>query len=150
MTLLELLVVLSIVAIATVAVVWSLRDPVLGQLQQEAARLAALLEGGRADSRARNQALRWRVQGSGFQFEGEFGGPWPDRWLFESTQAQVKGADSIVLGPEPVIGPQAVMLMHTLHSDRRLWVSTDGARPFEVRTSPAAEPSVHAVQRPGA
>ena len=48
---LELLVVISIMALATAGIALSLRDNGQTQLEREAARLAALLESGRAPSR---------------------------------------------------------------------------------------------------
>ena len=41
----------------------------------------------------------------------------------------------LVLGPEPIIGPQAVVLTSSLAPGRALRVATDGLRPFSV--SPA-------------
>ena len=51
-TLLELLVVISIMALATAGVGLAMRDGGQTQLEREAARLAALLESARAQSRA--------------------------------------------------------------------------------------------------
>jgi hypothetical protein len=36
----------------------------------------------------------------------------------------------VVLGPDPIIGPQSVLLRA---NDRQLWVSTDGLQPFKVK-----------------
>ena len=57
-TLMELLVVLAIVALGTGALVWSLRDSASQQLDQEAQRLSALLEAGRAQSRTSGVASK--------------------------------------------------------------------------------------------
>ena len=54
-TLLELLVVISIMALATAGVSIALRDNGQTVLEREGARLAALLESGRAQSRAHGQ-----------------------------------------------------------------------------------------------
>ena len=60
-TLLELLVVLSIVALATAGAGLAMRDSGQTQLEREAARLAALLESARAQSRAGGLPVRWRA-----------------------------------------------------------------------------------------
>ena len=58
-TLLELLVVLSIMALATVGVGLAMRDGTQAQLERDAERLAALLESARAQSRASGVPVRW-------------------------------------------------------------------------------------------
>lgn len=67
---LELLVVISIMALATAGISLALRDNGQTQLEREAARLAALLESGRAQSRASGVPVRWRGGPQGFNFEG--------------------------------------------------------------------------------
>ena len=135
-TLIELLLVLVIIAIGTSLSLLALRDPAQAQLQGDATRLAGLLEGARAASRAQDMPLRWRTEDAGFRFEGSVpfpsGGPWPDRWLHGDTQAQVLGGSELVLGPEPVLAAQAVLMGHKLAPERRVWVATDGVRPCEV------------------
>ncbi|HEY0817845.1 MAG TPA: prepilin-type N-terminal cleavage/methylation domain-containing protein, partial [Rhizobacter sp.] len=51
-TLIELMVVITLIAIAAGLISLSLRDPASTQLENEAARLVALLESARAESRA--------------------------------------------------------------------------------------------------
>ena len=135
-TLIELLLVLVIISIGTSLSLLALRDPTQAQLQGDATRLAGLLEGARAASRAQDMPLLWRVEEAGFRFEGSVpfpsGGPWPEHWLHEDTQAQVLGGSELVLGPEPVLAAQAVLLGHRQAPERRVWVATDGVRPFEV------------------
>ncbi len=132
LSLLELLVVLCVLALASGGVVWRLHDPAARQLQQEASRLAAVLEAARSQSRARGQALRWRTTPEGYTFDGAAGPPGPAPWLFEDTRAQVWGAQALLLGPEPVIGSQAVAVIHG-PTGRSVWVLTDGVRPFKVQ-----------------
>ena len=132
LTLVELMVVLLIIGIATALTLLALPDSPQAQLQADASRLVALLESARAASRAQDEALRWQVNDAGFRFEGRAGGPWPNQWLHADTQAQVIGARELLLGPEPVIGAQAVALTHRRRPESRLWVGTDGVRPFEV------------------
>lgn len=136
LTLIELLLVLMIIGLVTALAVPALRDPASSRLKNEAARLVNLLEGGRAASRAYDEALGWQVREGGFRFLGQAGGPWPTNWLHPETEAQVLGAEGLELGPEPMIAAQAVLLRHRQRPDLLLWVRTDGVRPFEVSATP--------------
>ena len=129
-TLLELLVVLAIIAFASAGVIFALRDAAGDPLEREAQRLAALLESGRARSRLSGQPVRWVAGDSGFRFEGLPAGTLPDQWLKPDTQ--VTGRRVLVLGPEPLIGPQAVLLTSAAHPGPGVRVATDGLRPFTV------------------
>ena len=60
-TLLELLVVVAIIAIASAGVSFALRDSADTQLEREAQRLAALLESARAQSRTSGRPVQWRA-----------------------------------------------------------------------------------------
>ena len=133
-TLVELLVVMAIMAIGSAGVVFALRDSAATQLEREALRLSALLDSARAQSRATGQGVRWRPVEGGFRFEGLGAGTLPDRWL--SGETQVQGTPVLVLGPEPILPPQAVVLTSTLAPGRPMAVSTDGIRPFRVGTPP--------------
>jgi len=134
-TLLELLLVISIMAIATAGVSLSLRDPSETQLGREADRLAALLESARAKSRAAGVPVRWRPVAGGFRFEGLPGSAaLPTQWLDAGTRAFLPAP--LLLGPEPLIAPQSVVLSQAKHPDRRLQVATDGLRPFSVQDAP--------------
>ena len=137
-TLLELLVVLSIMALATVGVGLSMRDGTQAQLEREAERLAALLESARAQSRASGVPVRWLALPEGFRFDGlPSQHPLPTRWLDPSTG--VRGPGHLVLGPEPLIGPQQVILTQSGHPEHALRVATDGLRPFAVSSAEAAQ-----------
>jgi general secretion pathway protein H len=129
-TLLELLVVIAIIAIATAGVSFALRDSQATQLEREAQRLAALLESARAQSRSSGVPVRWHPTAAGFQFEGVPPKALPDRWLSETTQ--VRGSVMLLLGPEPIIGRQEVVLESSAAPDRSLRIATDGLRPFAV------------------
>jgi general secretion pathway protein H len=133
-TLLELLVVVAIMALATAGVGLALRDSGQTLLEREAQRLAALLEAGRAQSRASGLPVRWQAVAGGFRFDGLPQGQLPTQWLNAGTQ--VRGPSALVLGPEPLIGPQQVLLAHADHPERALRVATDGLRPFAVEASP--------------
>lgn len=132
-TLLELLVVVSIVALATAGVSLSLRDTAAAQLEREAQRLAALLESTRAQSRTMGVPLYWRATPQGFELAGQF-----RAWLTPGTQATLAARDAdtpprLVLGPEPLLPPQEMAL--TLQG-RTLWLHSDGLRPFQVGSQP--------------
>ncbi len=130
-TLLELLVVVSIMALATAGVTLALRDSGQSLLEREAVRLTALLEAGRAQSRASGSQVRWQAlpQG-GFRFEGLPAQSLPNQWLNAGTR--VAGPGVLVLGPEPLLPPQSVVLVHPDHPGIQLRVATDGLRPFTL------------------
>lgn len=139
-TLIELLVVIALIAIGTASVSFSLRDTSQTLLERDAERLAALLESARARSRSSGVPVVWRpvvdTLSSGapvaFVFEGLPPQTLPAAWL--SPQTQVAANSLLRLGPDPIIGPQSVMLSGP---NFRLWVSTDGIQPFQVkRTAP--------------
>jgi general secretion pathway protein H len=154
-TLIELLVVVALVALASATVSLAVRDPEANQLEREAARLAAVLESARAESRASGVPVWWvaaaqpsaptRFSGLvpaaavasdlgdapiDFRFIGL---PpalvMPQRWLSSGTQAVVVGAPALVLGPEPLIGAQRLWLQR---GSQRLMLATDGLSPFAV------------------
>ncbi len=133
-TLLELLVVVSIMALATAGVGLALRDGSQQSLEREGERLAALLESARAQSRASGVPVRWRAVDGGFRFDGLRAGTLPTQWLDNSTR--VRGPGSLVLGPEPLIGPQQVILVQPQHPEHALRVATDGLRPFTTGPAP--------------
>lgn len=139
-TLLELLVVLAIIALATAGVGLALRDSGQATLDREAERLSALLESARAQSRASGIAVRWRPtpQGPGnFIFDGLQPDTLPTAWLADGITAQPLAADgsavpALQLGPEPIIAAQQVLLTADGPPARSLRIGTDGLRPFAV------------------
>jgi general secretion pathway protein H len=141
-TLIELMIVVLLVAIASTVVSLALRDPAATRLEQEAARLSALLESARAEARASGLPARWELnmpdsdQGPGFHFVGlpESSGL-PGHWLHEGVLAEIVGARAVVLGPEPLIGAQRIVLRL---DEQRLALATDGIGPFEVAPAPSA------------
>lgn len=136
-TLLELLVVLAIVAMGSAGVGFALRDAGQVQLEREAQRLAALLESARARSRVTGLPVRWRASIDGFAFDGLAAAALPEQWLDPDTRAVNAGAGaamaSLLLGPEPIIEAQQVMLVSRRQPTRRVRVATDGVRPFAVQ-----------------
>lgn len=130
-TLLELLVVISIIAIASAGVAFAMRDARGAELEREAQRLGALLEAARAQSRASGVPVRWRSAEGGFRFEGVPPKTLPENWL--GTDTAVQGTAVLVLGPEPIIGRQSVVLGSISDPSRTLRLATDGLRPFSVQ-----------------
>jgi general secretion pathway protein H len=135
-TLLELLVVVAIMAVATAGVGLAMRDSSGAQLEREAQRLAALLESARAQSRMSAVAVRWRATPTGFSFDGITGAPLPSSWLGEDVRSI--GPGTVVLGPEPIIGPQQIRLVSVSNPARSLTLATDGIRPFSVQAGTPA------------
>ncbi|WP_291008516.1 prepilin-type N-terminal cleavage/methylation domain-containing protein [Hydrogenophaga sp.] len=138
-TLLELLVVLAIVALATAGATLALRDSSTTRLEREALRLSAMLESARAQSRTSGIPVVWRALPQGFEFLGlrpreedpdSLAGP--RDWLDPQTQAHIvrpANAQTLVLGPEPLIASQRLTL---LLGERQLTLATDGLAPFAV------------------
>jgi len=140
-TLIELLVVVALIAIASGVVSLAMRDPAATRLEQEAARLAALLESARAEARASGLAARWEPRAEqadtpGFRFIGlPQSAGLPGRWLGDGVSAEVSGARAVVLGPEPMIPPQRIVLRL---DNQRLTLATDGLGPFVVSDGEAS------------
>ena len=138
-TLIELLVVIALIALGTAAVSFSLRDSAESALERDAERLAALFESARARSRTSGIPVQWHPQtsqdtlnspasaGAQFVFEGLPPLTLPTEWL--SPRTEVDADARIVLGPDPIIGPQRVALRA---QQLQVWVSTDGIQPFKV------------------
>ncbi len=140
-TLLELLVVMAIVAIASAGVVLSLRDSTASDLERDAQRLAAMLESGRAQSRMQGTPVTWRAVPGGFVLDGLNPPLPPQVWLSADTTvgavlqptapgAPMNGTDRLSLGPEPILEARAVVLISRSKPAIRLQLATDGLRPF--------------------
>lgn len=133
-TLLELLIVVAIVALASAGVSLALRDAAQSRLDTQAQRLAALLESARAQSRTLGVPVRWRTTSTGFAWEGlptTGPSPLPTGWTEPGVSAH--SAQPVLLGPEPLIPPQSVRLWLTDAPGRSLQVGTDGVHPFAVQ-----------------
>ena len=143
-TLIELMVVITLIALASGVVSLALRDPQASQLEREAARLVSLLEMGRAQARGSGLSVQW-VPGANvpdvgsatndFSFVGLPSGlKLPTRWLGQGVTAEVVGGRGITLGPEPLIGAQRIVLRL---GSQKLLLSTDGLSPFTVTDADA-------------
>jgi general secretion pathway protein H len=137
-TLLELMVVLAIVGMASATVVLALRDSAQTQIDREAQRLVAVLEAARAESRASGVRLEWRATPTGFEIrQGSL--VRAQRW--ETPELQAASEAPVPLGPEPVIGPQTIRLSNRENADSRRWITSDGLRAFQVTNSPPQGPT---------
>ncbi|MEN9630683.1 MAG: putative ral secretion pathway protein GspH [Pseudomonadota bacterium] len=139
-TLIELMVVVALIAIAAGVASLALRDSRVTRLDREAARLSALLETARAEARVAGRLVQFRLTpgnaGQHFVFTGlPASRTMPTRWLDDEVVAQI-GDDraSLVLGPEALIGRQRVVLSI---DDQRVEIATDGLQPFTARAAAA-------------
>ncbi|AWI54734.1 type II secretion system protein GspH [Aquabacterium olei] len=140
-TLLELMVVIAMIGLTTAVVSLALPDPAATRLDREAARLVALLESARTQARAGALTVLWVPQPGAADTDYQFLGLPPAfqpplQWQTREVRAEVMGARSVVLGPEPVIGPQSVVLRL---EDRQVVVASDGLSPFDVVTGEARD-----------
>jgi len=135
--------VMLIVAVAAGMITVSLRDSSQSKVEEEGARLAALLESARTQSRIVGTDVRWEPlqEGSGFHFLG-LPAPalkeLPTHWLDPDTHATIVGEPQLRLGPEPLLPVQRVVLKLGEHE---VTVGSDGLSPFEIlppaETAPA-------------
>ena len=150
-TLIELMVVVLIVALASGMVVFSLRDTQGIALEREGQRLAALLEYARAQSRLQGTPVRWRVTRNGFALAG-LNKPVPEQpWLSQDTRVldvlprnpAIYSASlaALALGPEPVLSPQSVLLGSGQTPGNTVRIATDGVRPFAIVPADLAVPA---------
>ena len=141
-SLLELMVVVMLVALATALTTLSMRDASQNKLEEEGARLSALLETARTQSRIIGTDVTWNpVDTGGLEFDGLPPAATKEllkRWLDSDTRATIVGAPQIKLGPEPLLPAQRVVL-HL--GDRDLTVGTDGLTPFQIIDTAAAAPA---------
>lgn len=142
-TLLELIVVIAIIAMTTVAVSLAMRDGHETELDREAERLTALLESARAQSRTSGVAVRWRPVANGFVFEGLPPDALPGTWLASGMSAQAAASDgtpapALLLGPEPIVPAQQVLITFAGPPLLSRRLATDGLRPFAIVTPSVA------------
>lgn len=131
-TLLELMVVVTITAMLCAGVAMALPSGDERALHRDAERLAAWLEVARAQSRSRGTLLVAQVEAGQARIEGA---------LTESAAALVWQSPvvyaqpvRVVLGPEPLIAPQQVMLRAP--GVPPVLVTTAGVQPFAVVQAP--------------
>jgi general secretion pathway protein H len=138
----ELMVVITLVAVAAGVVSLALRDNRATRLQREGERLATLLEEARAEARAAALPVRWLPTPESSEHAFRFIGlpasvSLPGQWLDDAVVARIgDGRAALELGPEPLIGAQRVQL---LLDGESVEVGTDGLRPFAVQALDGAE-----------
>ena len=139
-TLIELLIVIAIIAVSVGVVSLALRDSDASKLEEEGARLSALLEMARAEARASGTTVRWVPAVAANDSDAQFrfvGLPaaqtFPTRWLAAGTSAQVVGAATVLLGPDAILPPQRIVLRL---AERRIELASDGLAPFAVASPP--------------
>ena len=133
------MVVIAVIAIGTAVASLALRDGEASALAREGDRLAALLESARAQSRAAGVPVVWRATPDGFAWQGLPPGAAAllTQWLSAGTHAV--GNAALLLGPDPIIDAQAVVLARSAAGSDgavpTLQIATDGLRPFAVTTA---------------
>ena len=141
------MVVVAMIAITVSVVSFAVPDPSSTRLEREAARLVAILESARMQARSGALTVLWVPQPRGDEADYQFIGlpvalmP-PLRWLTPEVRVEVVGGRSIILGPEPVIGAQSLVLRL---EDRQLVIGTDGLSAFQV-VQPTPEEEALAAQ----
>ena len=120
-------------AMATAGVTLVLRDSTDTALEREAQRLVALFESARAQSRSSGVVVRWHTTPEGFLFEGLAADALPTRWLTEGMT--VRGNPNVLLGPEPIVGAQAIELVNSQQPQRAMRIATSGLGPFAVQVA---------------
>ncbi len=141
---------IAIIALSVGLIAMSLPDGESARLEEEGARLTALLEMARAESRVSGATVRW-VPGADtpeagaepatgdFHFVGmAVAMQMPTRWLDRRTTVEVVGAHALLLGPEAILPPQRVVLRL---GERRLELASDGLGPFAPAEAPAEAPA---------
>lgn len=126
------MVVMAIIAFASLGVSLALPDPARSHLDKEANRLAALMDTARAYSRATGMPVTWRVTATGFEFDG-LPASGIERLSQEShwSDAAITSTTSqVILGPEPIIPAQQIDLFLGSLQTR---IATDGLQPFTIQ-----------------
>ena len=134
-TLIEMLVVIAIVAVATIGVQLSLQRAQDG-LQRESEQLSAWIEVVRADARANGQTvhLQFNAQGVTANSTGLHDRVHP--WASPNTRAQVVSAglpSNLDLPPEPVVGAFTIDVSQGTQTQR---LHSDGLSALEPVTIP--------------
>ncbi len=132
------MVVIAIIAFATLGVSLALPDPARSDLDKEATRLASLLDTARAYSRATGLPVVWQITETGFKFDGLPASgiallEKESHWLSPKVSSSTL---KVLLGPEPIIAAQEVRLSL---GDAQTRIATDGLQPFSIQPLPAPD-----------
>lgn len=129
------MVVVALIAVATAGAVLSLRESASTALERDAQRLAAVLEAARAQARANDAAVFWHSNERGYALRSPSRPEVEQAWL--SPHTRTRSLSPVQLGPEPLMAAQRIELFSALSPQHRLWVVSDGLRPFAVQVSDA-------------
>lgn len=135
-SLVELLLVISIVAMASSMVVVAISDAQRSHLDKLAVQIGAELERGRALSRSLGVPLWWRPTARGYIISPTadapaIGIPESDEKTLPDPDLQLHGSP-IRLGPEPIIPAAQLRLQLKGQTERSVTLSTQGLAPFEL------------------
>jgi general secretion pathway protein H len=133
-TLLELMIVLLILGIASAAVAFAMSSGPSRALQQEGERLAAILEAGRAQSRTTGVSVYFQPREGGFALASA-AGTVTRSWMISAVT--VSPSTPLALGPDPIIAAHRLGLMM---EGQTVVVATNGVAPFAVEASTQAAP----------
>ncbi|SDT29832.1 general secretion pathway protein H [Pseudomonas asplenii] len=126
-TLIELMVVLVIVGIASAAISLSIKPDPLQQLRKDAERLAQALQVAQAEARADGRPIRWLSDSQGYRFsraDGQGGSEQfnndpqlrPTRWQSTPMQVQLERGKTLLLDAEWIAPPLHLSLSDGQHS----------------------------------
>jgi len=127
-TLIELMVVLVIIGIASAAISLSIKPDPLHLLRKDAERLSQLLQVAQAEARADGRPITWRADAKGFRFNRRsedglgmeaFKGDAqlrPRLWESTSMQINIEPGQTLVLDAEWINPPVRVVLSDGQHS----------------------------------
>jgi general secretion pathway protein H len=144
-TLLELMVVLAIFAIAVGSVQLAMPSPTQMAVERDAKRLAAKLQAERITARAQGQTRYWLAQEQGFAWalrsRSASGWQIDKKEPWEGAQTRLAPGyekAQLRLGPDPVLPPQHVLLTAAgdFSTGPKWWVGTDGISPFTAKSAP--------------
>ncbi len=145
-TLIEVMLVLALLGLATAVVTLAWPADPQRALQRDAERVAAVLQAQRVLSRSTGQPRWWQVQGGAVVVFADGTAPGQPALRLLPEDARVRWRTPLegqrqTLGPEPIVPPQALQLWREAPAGaepaasplQSLWVSTDGIRPFAVQ-----------------
>lgn len=135
-TLLEILVVLAILAVAAVGVSAAWPSSASRQLERQAQHLSDQLESARQQAMAQGLPRQWQAIPGGYRISGPgmapIDSPWQGPW-------QVEESGPLNLSPEP-LGRPLSLILHGPGTPERIRIATDGLRPFELQRLPERTP----------
>ena len=144
-TLIELMVVLVIIGIASAAVGLSIKPDPLQQVRKDAERLAQLLQVAQAEARADGRPIIWRATAKGFAFSRRAesgsgiddlrGDPLlrPRAWETPGLQVRIEPGPRLILNAEWITPPLRLVLSDGRHS---LGVERNAAGQLRVVNQP--------------